>query len=207
MNKKSQLMLGMIGFISFIAIAGYGYTYLTNKYMEQKLKAESNQTQELTEEKDENVENNEESKKEPTKVLAPDFTVYDQEGNKVKLSDYKGTPVVLNFWASWCPPCRSEMPSFNTASKTYKKEELAILMVNLTDGQRETKETAEQYIKENKFESMQLLLDSDGDAATAYQIASIPTTILIDQQGYVVEGYSGAIEEDVLIAGINKLLE
>jgi len=198
MNKKSQLMLGAVGFIGFIVIASYGYTNLTNKYTVQELRPKTDQTQTLKE-----IERQLTKKK----VLAPDFTVYDEVGNPVKLSDYRGTPVVLNFWASWCPPCRKEMPYFNKASETYKNEKIAILMVNLTDGQRETKETAQQYIKENQYDALHLLLDSKGDASNAYQISGIPTTMMIDKEGYIVDNYNGGIEEDVLIQGIDKLLE
>ena len=74
---------------------------------------------------------------EPEKVAAPDFTVYDGTGTEVRLSDYVGKPIVLNFWASWCGPCQSEMPEFDAAYEELG-EDIHFLMVNMTDGSRET---------------------------------------------------------------------
>ena len=78
---------------------------------------------------------------EETRPAAPDFTVYDQAGNSYRLSDFQGMPVVLNFWASWCGPCKNEMPAFQKAFEIYGQD-VHFLIVNLTDGQIETVETA-----------------------------------------------------------------
>ena len=80
-------------------------------------------------------------------IAAPDFTVLDREGNPVKLSDFAGKPVVLNFWASWCGPCKSEMPDFQEAYEKYDGE-VVFIMVNCTDGSRETMDTAMEFISE-----------------------------------------------------------
>ena len=76
---------------------------------------------------------------------APDFTVLDYDGKEVKLSAFKGKPVVLNFWASWCGPCKSEMPDFNEIYQEYK-DQICFMMVNLTDGTQETMEKAKAYV-------------------------------------------------------------
>jgi peroxiredoxin len=208
MNKKSQLLVGIIILAVLISGAGLGYNYLTKNYKQDSV---SNQTKapEIVDDTDADADGNTNTESEDTKeekVLAPDFIVYDEEGNTVKLSDYKGTPVVLNFWASWCPPCREEMPYFNKASKTYSKENVAILMVDLTDGQRETKEDAVQFMKDNDYE-MKLLLDSDGEAAYAYNISAIPMTLFIDSEGVIVEAYNQGITENILEEGIKRILK
>ena len=81
----------------------------------------------------------------PEPQKAPDFTVFDLDGNEVHLQDFFGKPIVLNFWASWCGPCKMEMPDFN---EKYQElgEEIQFLMINMTDGDRETVETAAAFI-------------------------------------------------------------
>ena len=106
---------------------------------------------------------------------APDFTVLDADGQEVRLTDMRGTPVVLNFWASWCPPCKSEMPDFEEASKTYEGK-VAFMMVNLTDGGRETVDTAKAYIEEQGY-TFPIYFDTQQEAAIGYGVVSIPTTI------------------------------
>lgn len=134
---------------------------------------------------------------------APDFTVYDAEGREVKLSDFKGTPVVINFWASWCPPCREEMPYFNEVYK-IEKDNVQFLMIDLVDGQRETIEKGQAYVDEEGFE-FPVYFDTRSDAAYNYGISSIPTTIFIDAEGNLVTGYKGAIDKAALMAGIEKI--
>lgn len=140
---------------------------------------------------------------EEARSYAPDFTVYDQSGNAVRLSDYRGKPVVLNFWASWCGPCRSEMPDFDAAYQELG-EEIQFLMVNLTDGSRETVEGASEFVKEQGY-SFPILFDSSYEASTAYQVFSIPTTIFIDAEGYGVAQASGAIDREILQEGIDMI--
>jgi len=144
------------------------------------------------------VQNNE-----ADKTKAPDFTVYDAEGKAVKLSDMRGTPVVLNFWASWCPPCKSEMPDFNAVYQELGGE-VQFMMVDLVDGGRETAETGAAFIKEQGYE-FPVFFDTDGAAARAYGVRSIPTTIFINKDGDVVTGTQGMIDEASLRKGIDLI--
>lgn len=139
----------------------------------------------------------------PQKVEAPDFTATDAEGTEVKLSDYVGKPIVLNFWASWCPPCKSEMPDFHDAWEELDGE-VQFLMVNATDGGRETVETAKEYVEGQGF-SFPVLFDTGMEAASAYGAYSLPTTYFIDAEGYVVAGAKGAIDRDTLQKGIDMI--
>lgn len=136
---------------------------------------------------------------------APNFKVYDRKGKAVKLSDFAGKPVVLNFWASWCPPCQSEMPDFD---KVYAevKSEVVFMMVDLSDGKRETQASGERFVNSKGF-TMPVYFDNDLQAANAYGISSIPTTFLIKPDGSIVDKYSGAIDEETLRNAINILLE
>ena len=134
---------------------------------------------------------------------APDFTVYGKDGKTVKLSDMKGTPVVLNFWASWCPPCKAEMPEFDQIAKEYEGK-VAFMMVNLTDGQSETQSSAQAFIDSMGY-TFPVYFDLDSDAAYKYGVQSIPTTYFIDAQGNLIAGATGAIDGDTLRRGISMI--
>ena len=142
---------------------------------------------------------------EPDRVQAPDFTVYDMDGNEVKLSDYIGMPVVLNFWASWCGPCKMEMPDFE---EKYQElgENVQFLMINLTDGSGETVETASSFIAGQGY-TFPVFYDTASSAASTYGIYSIPTTFFIDAQGYAIAQATGAIDAETLQKGINPIYQ
>ncbi len=134
---------------------------------------------------------------------APDFTVYDADGKAYKLSDMKGKPVVLNFWASWCPPCKAEMPDFDEICKEYDGR-VTFMMVNLTDGTNETVESARGFIHMMEY-SFPVYYDTDMDATAKYGIESIPTTFFIDAEGDLIAYYTGAMSGDTLKQGIGMI--
>ena len=136
-------------------------------------------------------------------TAAPDFTVQEADGTVHKLSEYKGKPIVLNFWASWCGPCRSEMPEFN---EVYKERgtEVQFLMVNLTDGNRETVKSASDFVTAQGY-SLPILYDTAQDAARTYGVFSIPCTYFIDANGMMTAQARGAIDKDTLLHGIEMI--
>lgn len=142
---------------------------------------------------------------EAPKIAAPDFTVVDEAGNKVALSSLLGKPVVLNFWASWCPPCKGEMPDFNEVYEEMS-EEITFVMVDMTDGLRETKDTGSAFVKEQGF-TFPVYYDTDGEAANSYGVYSLPTTYFIDADGNIITGAKGAISKELLLKGISMITE
>jgi thiol-disulfide isomerase/thioredoxin len=194
MNKKTETILLIAVFALFIGIAVFAYNTLSPKVSSQN-------NIDVSQNEGEGSPTNQAEENE--KIKAPDFTALDMDGNSVKMSDLFGKPIVLNFWASWCSSCKSEMPEFNEA---YEKagEDITFMMVDLVDGKRETKEKGAQYIKEQGF-SFPVYFDTKQNAANIYGIVSIPTTIFIDKNGYIATGVRGAIDVEALQKGIDLI--
>jgi len=129
----------------------------------------------------------------------------DADGTAHKLSEYKGKPVVLNFWASWCGPCRMEMPEFDEVYKA-RGEEVHFLMVNMTDGNRETVKTASEFVSKQGY-SLPILYDTAQDAAQTYGVFSIPCTYFIDADGMLTAQARGAINKETLERGIDMIVK
>jgi thiol-disulfide isomerase/thioredoxin len=135
--------------------------------------------------------------------LAPDFTVYNKEGNPVRLSDMIGKPIVLNFWASWCGPCKMEMPDFEEAYRELG-DDVVFMIVNLTDGTYETMASAQAFINSMGY-TFPVYFDLTEDAAYTYGIVSIPTTYFIGARGDLVAYAQGALDYETLLYGISMI--
>ena len=137
--------------------------------------------------------------------LAPDFTVTDAAGNAVKLSDFRGKGVVLNFWASWCGPCKSEMPHFQAAYEEYG-DELHFLMVNMSDPFGDPRADSDAFLTEGGY-SFPVYYDTAAECAYGYGVTGIPMTFFIDKNGNLVSGKSGMISEADLQRRILTILD
>ena len=135
---------------------------------------------------------------------APDFTIFDEEGNEVKLSDYIGTPVVLNFWASWCYYCKQEMPDFDAAYENHA--EVRFLMVNATDGIQETVTSAKEYAAREAYH-FDIFFDTKQEAVNAYSVNGLPTTFFIDKDGNLIAQGNGMLDSETLEKGIKMITE
>lgn len=211
MSKKAKTIISFLVFALFIGIAVFAYNRLSRDIAPQNGldKPEDQEKQKPSQESQEPVRTSRPSRtprqqeKESEEKQVPDFTVEDREGNPVKLSDLFGKPIVLNFWASWCPPCKKEMPEFEQAYKQMG-EDITFIMVDLVDGRDETKAKGAQYIEEKGF-SFPVYFDMEQEAAYAYGISSIPTTLFIDKDGFIVTGAYGMLDSERLQEGINRI--
>ena len=140
----------------------------------------------------------------PQADLAPEITVYDRAGNSVSLSDMRGKPVVINFWATWCGPCKSELPAFQQAYEAYG-EDICFMMVDMVSGRTETKAGAIEYVDGEGY-TFPLYFDEDETAVYAYAISAVPATFVIDAQGVLVDSHVGAMSYDALEALLQSVL-
>lgn len=195
MNKYLKLTIAIISFALVIVLANVLYNKLAKDYdMGDGL---------VTEDTTVSTEKDTQSESDTEKNIAPDFTVVDKDNREVNLESFFGKPIVLNFWASWCGPCKSEFPEFQTAYEEYG-EEIEFLMVNMTDGRRETKELADAFIQSEGY-SLPVYYDVNQDGAYTYGVYSLPTTYFIDSQGNLVAYAQGAIDMDTLKKGIDMI--
>ena len=134
-----------------------------------------------------------------TATTVPDFTVYDGDSQPVKLSDFFGKPIVLNFWASWCGPCKSEMPAFQSVYEEYG-DQVQFVMVNVGEHMDE----ATAFLATTDY-TFPVYFDVNNDASYTYQISSIPATFFIDGEGKLVTYQIGAMQESVLRSAIEAI--
>lgn len=175
-----------------------------------------NSTAGETEHTDESDEISSESQKNetPDAVPAPDFTLTDQYGNEHKLSDYKGKTIFLNFWATWCPPCRSEMPEIQALYEKYGSNEEDLIVLGLAApgvGREGSTEDVADFLSENGY-TFPVVMDEGGSISSMYGITAYPTTFMIDQDGnvfgYIVTALSKDMMESIvqqtMTGGINE---
>lgn len=150
--------------------------------------------------KESNNENSDNSSNDEERIKSIDFTLTDQYGKTHKLSDYEGKVVFLNFWATWCPPCKEEMPHIEQLYKDYNKnnEEVVILGVASPNlGREGSREHVINFLKDEGY-TFPVALDEDGELAYQYGINAFPTTFIIDKEGYVTQYIPGAMNKETM---------
>lgn len=133
---------------------------------------------------------------------APDFTAQTADGGSITLSDLRGRPVALNFWATWCAPCRVEMPALQAASERYADNGLAILAVNAG----ESAEAVGEYMRELGL-TFPAILDPDGEIVDLYGVRVFPTTVWIDAEGVVRAEHFGPLGDDLIDRIMSDLVQ
>ena len=130
-----------------------------------------------------------------------DFSVEDGQGNSVSLSDFQGQPVVVNFWASWCPPCKAELPHFQKAYEAYPQ--VQFMMVNLLAS--DTREDAQAVLDQGGY-TFPVFYDTTAEAAMINNISAIPVTVFVNEKGEPVRKEVGALTAQALEDGIAAIL-
>lgn len=185
------IISGLIMIISNVNIS----VNLKNKTSQQPVKQEQSKK---TEESKKNSQNS-------SKIKAPDFTLVDQYGKAHKLSDYKGKVVFLNFWATWCPPCRGELPHIEEIYKQYKNNSNDVIILGVTApglGREGSKQDIIDFMSKSGY-TFPVMFDNKGDIMNEYSIEAFPTTFIIDKEGNVKEYVPGAMEKGTMESLIN----
>lgn len=139
------------------------------------------------------------------KAKLPNFDVYDKDGNQVSISTFKGKKIILNIWASWCGPCKAEMPDFLEIDKELKEDsDTVVVMVNLTFGM-ETRDTATKYLTDNKMEFKNMFFDDKQSAGASLAIRALPTTIFVDKEGYIHKYHEGTMRKASVLSILKEM--
>lgn len=129
--------------------------------------------------------------------LAPDFELTTLDGASASLSDYRGKKVILNFWATWCPPCKAEMPHMQNFYEKNKDNGIEVVTVNLTNMEN-SRGNINKFVEDYSL-SFPVLLDEDGAIGTQYQAFTIPTSYIIDSNGIISTKIVGPMDEDMMV--------
>lgn len=206
MEKKRNPVQYLVIALLIVAIGWVGYTAYTNNETKKAQQAAQEQAQQARKAKEAKTSTNT-TKEDPDVIYAPEFEASNLGGQKETLSSYQGKKVVLNFWASGCPPCKAELPHMVDFQKNNAQAlNTDIVAVNLT--QQETVNIAgiKDFVKEYGL-NFPVLLDETGEIASQYGIVTIPTTFILDEEGAVEHQITGPVTDDLLIKLLTEMDE
>lgn len=209
MKKGDKFIILLLVLVALLVAASVGYRFLAERYTPQTTPmtttGQENASGADSARPDSSTDSTSSVATESEPVMAPDFTVTDLDGNEISLSDYTGKPVIINFWATWCGPCQSEMPAFDTMYQEYG-DQITFLMINVTDGDRDTVDNVRTFYEESGY-SFPIYFDTTLEASITYGASSIPLTFFINPDGSIFHGQMGAMSEDFLKQVTELLLE
>ncbi len=133
--------------------------------------------------------------------LAPDFTLTDLEGNLLRLSDLRGKVVFINFWATWCPPCRAEMPEIEAIHQEYKDKGVVVIGLDILESEDEVR----QFVEQGGY-SWTFVIDTTGEVAASYNVTAIPKSFFIDREGIIRAVNIGAMTKRAMEAKLDEAM-
>ena len=136
-----------------------------------------------------------------TGFLAPDFELPTLDGGTVRLSELRGRPVLINFWASWCGPCRSEMPHIQAAYEHHSQEGLVVLGVN----QMESPNSVSRFVEEYSL-TFPMPMDRDGKVSAVYQARGLPTSFFVDAEGVIRATFTGPMSSGFIESKLEEII-
>lgn len=184
---KKKYLIWAAAFFAVIVVCLVGYNFLSEKYSPQDISFVGSESE---------ISSN--------KKQTEDFTVLNSSGEKTMLSSRFGKPIVINFWATWCGPCKTELPDFDEAYKKYGGE-VEFMMVNLTDGSRDTVKSVKKFVSDNGY-TFPVYFDTEYSGANAYEVYSVPMTVFVNSDGTWEKRKIGVISEEDLTNSIEQLL-
>jgi peroxiredoxin len=179
--KKLKIVLSVIAFAAMLVAAVFAYNFLSERadFYENIVETENDFER------------------------APDFLMENAQGNEIRLSDFQGKPVVLNFWTTWCPACVTETPHFENLYSEMG-DEIQILKVNLIGSRGETREHAEAFMQERGY-TLPLHFDTFGEGSQTFGVRRIPITFFITPDGYIAATSQGTVDEQTLRSGVDLI--
>ena len=216
-GSKKGLLVALVALVALLALAGAAYAALGSRPQEpvQETPAQSSQEPEASSASSAagsagssassaSAQSSQEAPAGPD-MQAYDFTVEDAQGDQVSLSSMMGKPTFVGFWATWCPNCIKEASEIQSLYDHFG-DKVNFMMVDVTDGMRETKEAAATWIADNGFTYPVYYDTNDLEAAYTYQANLLPTTVIFDSNGMVVDYFMGAKPEEELVQALDELL-
>lgn len=192
------LIAGLVMFVNGIS----DYNKQMNVKNESSIQNTSNENEKDFSNVTEDAEMESQQSQEETneKVAAIDFVITDQYGKEHTLRDYRGKTVFLNIWATWCPPCREEMPYIEELYQEYGRNENDVVILGVASpnlGREGSKEDVRQFLEDNKY-TFPVVMDEEGRMVYGYGISAFPSTLIIDQDGYITQYIPGAMDKETM---------
>ena len=209
-GKRSGAIAAVVALVVVLVLAFVGYQVLAPKRAETQSAAQSSQSADATQQTQGQAQGQSQGQtqqqKEALKLADYDATVYTADGQPKKMTEIAaGKPLVINFWATWCPYCVQEMPDFQGIFHDYG-DKISFAFVDSTDGRRETKEAAQAWLANNGLDDLPAYYDTELDATATFGASSLPATVIVSADGDILMAKPGRINDASMRSALDTLV-